>query len=72
MICSVWRRAAMDIGQRQPLKERSGTTSTGELKAKHHFTMANCPWSDGTIESACRKVIRAFRAVLSEMKMYAD
>jgi transposase InsO family protein len=43
-----------------------------EFKAKHHFTTANCPWSNGTIESACKQVIRAFRAVLSELKMYAD
>jgi transposase InsO family protein len=43
-----------------------------ELKAKHHFTTANCPWSNGTIKSAWMKVIRAFRAVLSELKMYAD
>jgi RNase H-like domain found in reverse transcriptase len=43
-----------------------------ELKAKHHFTTANCPWSNGTIEFACKQVIRAFRAVLSELKMYAD
>jgi hypothetical protein len=27
-----------------------------ELKAKHHFTTANCPWSNGTIESACKQV----------------
>jgi hypothetical protein len=25
-----------------------------ELKAKHHFTTANCSWSNGTIESACK------------------
>jgi hypothetical protein len=43
-----------------------------ELKAKQHFTTANCPWSNGTIESACKQVIRAFRAVLSELQMYAD
>jgi hypothetical protein len=43
-----------------------------ELKAKDHFTSANCPWSNGTTESACKQVIRAFRAVLSELKMYAD
>jgi hypothetical protein len=43
-----------------------------ELKAKHHFTTENCPWSNGIIESACKQVIRAFRAVLSELKMYAD
>jgi IS30 family transposase len=43
-----------------------------ELKAKHRFTTANCPWSNGTIESACQQVIRDFRAVLSELKIYAD
>jgi hypothetical protein len=43
-----------------------------ELKAKHHFTTANCPCSNGTIESACKQVKRAFRAVLSELKMYED
>jgi transposase InsO family protein len=43
-----------------------------ELKAKHHFTTANCPWSNGTIKSACKQVSRAFRTVLSELKMYAD
>jgi Integrase core domain len=43
-----------------------------ELKAKHHFTTTNCPSSNGTVESACKQVIRAFREVLSELKMYAD
>jgi transposase InsO family protein len=43
-----------------------------ELKTKHHFTTASCPWSNGIIESACKQVIRAFREVLSELKMYAD
>jgi transposase InsO family protein len=43
-----------------------------ELKATHHFTTANCPWSNGTIESACKQVIRDCRVVLSEMKMYTE
>jgi hypothetical protein len=43
-----------------------------ELKAKHHSTTANCFWSSGTSESACKQVVRAFRAVLSELKMYAN
>jgi hypothetical protein len=43
-----------------------------EPKANHHYTTAHFPWSNGTIESACKQVIRAFRAVLSELKMYAD
>jgi transposase InsO family protein len=43
-----------------------------ELKVKHHFNTANCPYSNGTIESACKRVIHAFRAVISELKMYAD
>jgi uncharacterized protein YueI len=43
-----------------------------ELKAKHHFTTADSPWSNGTIESACKQVIRAFRTVLSDQKMYKE
>jgi hypothetical protein len=43
-----------------------------ELKAKHHFITANCPWSNSTIESACKQATRAYRAVLSELKMYVD
>jgi hypothetical protein len=43
-----------------------------KLISKHHFTTANCPWSIGTIESACKQVIRPFRALLSELKMYTD
>jgi hypothetical protein len=43
-----------------------------ELNAKHHFTSANCLWSDGTIESTCKQLLRSFRAVLLELKMYAD
>jgi hypothetical protein len=42
------------------------------LKAKHNFTTANCLWSNDTIEPACKQVICAFCAVLSELKMYAD
>jgi hypothetical protein len=72
MVCSVWRRAVLDIGQRQPLQEPSCATIQKELKAKQHFTTAKCPWSNGTIESACKQLIRAFRAVLSELMMYAE
>jgi hypothetical protein len=43
-----------------------------ELKAKHNFTTSNCPWLNGTIESASKQVIRALRVVLSELKIYAD
>jgi hypothetical protein len=43
-----------------------------ELKAKNHFTTEICPWSNGTIESAFKQVIHAFRAVLAELKMYAN
>jgi hypothetical protein len=62
----------MVIGQRKPPKERGDATSTEELKANHQFTMENCPWSNGTIEYACKQVIRAFRAVLSGLNLYTD
>jgi hypothetical protein len=53
-------------------KNEVGRRVQKELKAKDHFTTANCPWSNGIIESACKQVIRIFRAVLSELNMYAD
>jgi transposase InsO family protein len=53
-------------------KNEVGRRVQKELKAKHHFTTANCPWLNDTIESARKQVIPAFRAVLSELKMYAD
>jgi transposase InsO family protein len=62
----------MNIGQRKPLQKEVVRRVQKELKAKHHFTTANYPWSNGTIESAYKQVIRAFRAVLFELKMYAD
>jgi hypothetical protein len=43
-----------------------------ELKAKHHFTTANCPCSDGTIEFACKQVTRALRSVLLVLKMFEN
>jgi hypothetical protein len=43
-----------------------------ELKANHNFTTANCSRSNGTIETSCKQFIRGFRAVLSELLMYAD
>jgi hypothetical protein len=42
------------------------------LKAKHHFTTANYPWSNGTIEAACKQVIRVARAMLAEFKTDPD
>jgi hypothetical protein len=62
----------MNIGQRQPLQERSCATSAEETQGQHHFTTASLPWSNDTIESACKQVIHAFRVVLSELEMYAD
>jgi hypothetical protein len=33
---------------------------------------ANCAWSNGTIETTCKHVHRAFRSMLSGLEMYAD
>jgi hypothetical protein len=62
----------MDIRQRQPRQERGGPTSTEGTQIQASFYNANCPWSNGTVESACKQVIRAFCALLSELKIYAD
>jgi hypothetical protein len=43
MVCSVWCRAAMDIGQRQPLQERGGTTSTEGTQGQVSFHHGELP-----------------------------
>ncbi len=39
------------------------------VKADHHFTLAYCPWSNGTVEVVCRELIRTTRALLSEFQL---
>jgi RNase H-like domain found in reverse transcriptase/Reverse transcriptase (RNA-dependent DNA polymerase)/Integrase core domain/Integrase zinc binding domain len=39
------------------------------LRSQHHFTTAYSPWANGTIERACREVLRAVRALLSEFRL---
>jgi hypothetical protein len=39
------------------------------LRTQHHFTTAYSPWANGTVERACREVLRAVRALLSEFKL---
>ena len=35
----------------------------------HHFTLANCPWSTGTVEVVRRELSRATRVLLSEYQL---
>ena len=39
------------------------------LYARHHFTTAYCPQSNGTVEAVCKEVLRACRALLSEFQL---
>ena len=39
------------------------------LYARHHFTTAYCPQSNGTVETVCKEVLRACRALLSEFRL---
>jgi hypothetical protein len=50
----------MNIGQRQPLQNEVVQRVQKEVKAKHHLTTENCPWLNGTIESACKQIISDF------------
>jgi hypothetical protein len=50
MVCSAWCRAAMDIGQRQPLQERDGTTSTEGTQGQASFHYGELP----VVERHCR------------------
>ncbi|ETV71271.1 hypothetical protein H257_13409 [Aphanomyces astaci] len=40
--------------------------------AHHHITSAYSPWANGTVEVVNRLVLRAVKALLSEMKLNAD
>lgn len=40
-----------------------------ETNSSHHFTLAYCPWSNGTVEVVCREMLRATRALLSEFQL---
>jgi IS30 family transposase len=40
-----------------------------QLGAHHHFTIAYCPWSNGTVEVVNRLLLRCIKALLSERKM---
>jgi hypothetical protein len=39
------------------------------LRIQHHFTTAYTPWANGTVERACREVLRAARALQSEFRV---
>lgn len=39
------------------------------LRSSHHFTLAYCPWSNGTVEVVCRELLRATRSLLSEFQL---
>jgi hypothetical protein len=39
------------------------------LRSQHHFTLACTPWANGTLERACKEVLRAARALLSEFRL---
>ena len=40
-----------------------------ELQVQHNFTTTYSPWPNGTVERACREVIRACRVLCSERKL---
>jgi Integrase core domain/Integrase zinc binding domain len=40
-----------------------------QLGTNHHFTTANSPWANSTVEAVCKQTIRAARATLSEMNL---
>lgn len=40
-----------------------------ELRTRHHFTTAYCPWANGSIKRVCREVLRELTALLSEWEL---
>ncbi len=45
---------------------------TEELRLRHHFTTAYCPWANGSVERVCREVLRACKALLAEWRLAAQ
>lgn len=40
-----------------------------KTRGSHHFTLAYCPWTNGTVEVVCRELVRVLRALLSEFQL---
>jgi hypothetical protein len=38
-------------------------------KSRHHYTLAYCPWSNGTVEVVRREILHVITAVQSELKL---
>ena len=39
------------------------------LRSKHHFHIANCPWTHASIENCNRQVLNVFRSLCSELRV---
>jgi len=39
------------------------------IRGRHHFTLAYCPWSNGTVEVVCRELLKCMRALMSELQL---
>ena len=63
--CPIW--VVTDQGAH--FKNRLLKDLTREMKVQHHFTTAYSPWANGTVERVCKEVLRATRALLSELRL---
>lgn len=39
------------------------------LNLSHHFTLPNCPWSNGSVERLGKELLHIFRAAVSELQI---
>jgi hypothetical protein len=63
-ICGTW---CSDQGSH--FKNRVVAGVSKALGTQHTFTVAYSPWSNGTVEVVCREVLRALRALISELHL---
>jgi hypothetical protein len=50
-------------------KNRTVAAVRRALRSQYHFSTAYSPWTNCTVERACKEVLRAARALLSEFRL---
>lgn len=64
-----WNSTKLGFWSRESFQESTDSNFKGVDKSSHHFTLAYCSWSNGTVEVVFRELLRSTRAILSEFQI---